>query len=123
MNNDIINIKHFDPKMHPRMSMENRAAQFAPFAALNGFYDAIEYKGRIIYNKKILSSDDKNILDNKINIIRNNIDREVIITYFNKDKYISKRGYIKKIDNIYRCIIFRDRTTIHINDIIDINLA
>ena len=31
---DIINLPHYEPKKHPRMSMKARAAQFAPFAAL-----------------------------------------------------------------------------------------
>ena len=38
---DIINLPHYEPKHHPRMSMRNRAAQFAPFAALTGYDDAI----------------------------------------------------------------------------------
>ena len=38
---DIINLQHYEPKHHPRMSMWNRAAQFAPFAALTGYEDAI----------------------------------------------------------------------------------
>ncbi len=39
---DIINLPHYEPKHHPRMSMWNRAAQFAPFAALTGYDDAIK---------------------------------------------------------------------------------
>jgi hypothetical protein len=39
---DIINLPHYEPKHHPRMSMWNRAAQFAPFAALTGFDAAIK---------------------------------------------------------------------------------
>ena len=39
---DIINLPHWDPKFHKRMSNIDRAAQFAPFAALTGFSDAIE---------------------------------------------------------------------------------
>ena len=38
---DIINLPHYEPKHHPRMSMWNRAAQFAPFAALTGYDAAI----------------------------------------------------------------------------------
>lgn len=37
---DIINIPRWNPKLHPRMSEHDRAAQFAPFAALTG-YDAM----------------------------------------------------------------------------------
>ena len=41
---DIINLEHPepDPVKHPRMSMRDRAAQFAPFAALTGFDDSID---------------------------------------------------------------------------------
>lgn len=39
---DIINLDHPEPKTQLRMSMENRAAQFTPFAALTGFEDVIE---------------------------------------------------------------------------------
>ena len=39
---DIINLPHYEPKHHPRMSMESRAAQFAPFAALTGYDTAIK---------------------------------------------------------------------------------
>ena len=39
---DIINLPHYEPKHHPRMTMWNRAAQFAPFAALTGYDTAIK---------------------------------------------------------------------------------
>jgi len=39
---DIINLPHNEPKHYPRMSMWNRAAQFAPFAALTGYEAAIK---------------------------------------------------------------------------------
>ena len=38
----IINLPHYEPKNHMRMSREARAAQFAPFAALTGFDDLID---------------------------------------------------------------------------------
>ena len=43
---DIINLPHPEPKRHPRMSMEARAAQFAPFAALTGYESAIRDTAR-----------------------------------------------------------------------------
>lgn len=44
MNNydDIINLPHHVSKRHPQMSMWNRAAQFAPFAALTGYEESIK---------------------------------------------------------------------------------
>lgn len=43
---DIIGLEHPTSKRHPRMSMADRAAQFAPFAALTGFSDVIEKTAR-----------------------------------------------------------------------------
>ena len=41
---DMLDMEHPepDPVKHPRMSRQERAAQFAPFAALTGFEDGIE---------------------------------------------------------------------------------
>lgn len=38
---EIINHPHYEPKQHPRMSIDMRAAQFAPYAALSGHDAAI----------------------------------------------------------------------------------
>lgn len=38
----IIGLPHYEPRRHPRMPMESRAAQFAPFSALEGFDEALE---------------------------------------------------------------------------------
>ena len=43
---DIINLNRPESGRHPRMSIENRAAQFSPFAALTGFDDAIDETAR-----------------------------------------------------------------------------
>ena len=39
---DIINLPHHVSVNHPRMTMLQRAAQFAPFAALVGFEESIQ---------------------------------------------------------------------------------
>ena len=38
---DIINLEHHISKKHKQMSLENRSAQFAPFAALSGHREAL----------------------------------------------------------------------------------
>ena len=115
---DLYKIKRFEPKKHPRMSMYNRACQFAPFSALNGFYEKINEKEKIKEDKKILSSDILNNLNNNaFNITK---DKEVEITYYKYDNYIKEKGYIKKIDNINKKIIFKNNIEIYFKDIIDI---
>ena len=49
---DIINLPHHVSKRHPRMSLYNRAAQFAPFAALTGYEEAIANVNRDTNAKK-----------------------------------------------------------------------
>ena len=44
---EIINHKHYEPKRHPRMAMEARAAQFAPYAALSGHAQAIRRTAKL----------------------------------------------------------------------------
>ena len=44
---DIIDIPRWNPKSHPRMSENKRAAQFAPFAALTGYDEMISETARL----------------------------------------------------------------------------
>ncbi|MBQ1489975.1 MAG: hypothetical protein IIZ43_02920 [Eubacterium sp.] len=43
---DIINLPHHQSKVRPHMSRQDRAAQFAPFAALTGYDTAVEETAR-----------------------------------------------------------------------------
>ena len=45
---DIINLPHHVSERHRPMSMHDSAAQFSPFAALNGYSDAIAETGRLV---------------------------------------------------------------------------
>lgn len=44
---DIIDLPHYQSRKHPHMAQSDRAAQFAPFAALTGYDDAIKETARI----------------------------------------------------------------------------
>lgn len=126
---DIINLPHFESKKHPRMSIENRSFQFAPFNALTGYDDAIKEQTRQTSKKIELDEDAKNILNTKLQYLIKNIDLKpkISITYFIPDKqkeggkYVFKDDYIKKIDLIEQVIIFLDKTKISINNIISID--
>ncbi len=126
---DIIFMPHHVSKYYPRMSLSERSAQFAPYDALEGYSDQVKETERITKNRIVLSEEAKEILNSKLNIIKNSSDIEVIITYFIKDikksggSYINKTGYVKKIDIYNRQIIMIDNTKIPINDIIDIKIC
>lgn len=125
---DIINMPHQTSRKHPRMSMENRAAQFAPFAALTGFSDEVKETARLTDRRIELEDEFKLIISNKLNYLLENKDKrsEVIVTYFVYDgkksggMYVDKKGIIKKINLQEGIIIFEDKEVISINEIIDI---
>lgn len=125
---DIINNPHHTSKTRKRMSGLNRAAQFAPFAALTG-YDASIYEAARLTESRI-ELDDKaiEILNMKLNFLKEHIkdQPEIIVTYFVPDTkkdggaYVEYSGAIRVINEIQKTIIFTDRTTIKIEMILDI---
>ena len=83
MNNydDIINLEHYEPKRHPRMSIESRSAQFAPFAALTGHNDAIKETERLTTKRIELSDFDKKLINNKLLLIDKLKSEKPLITF------------------------------------------
>ena len=126
---DIINLPHHVSQNHKPMDKINRAAQFAPFAALVGYEEAIKEKGRAVDKKIIVTNEEKEKISNILSYINLNIKNEikVSITYFIKDKvkdggsYNIKEGIIRRIDEVNKEVIFKDKTKIKINDIYEIN--
>jgi hypothetical protein len=126
---DIINLLHHTSKVHPRMNQEDRAAQFAPFAALTGYAEAINEAGRLVDKKKELTNEEKEIISNKINYLISNVSSniEVLIIYFIPDdkkiggSYHSIKGIIKFYDQINKTIKLTNKRVINLDDILTIN--
>lgn len=126
---DIINLEHHISKTYKQMSMQNRAAQFAPFAALTGYEEAVKETARFTEQKIELDEELNNILDEKLRLIQSQIKNmpEITVTYFVPDdkkrggKYQKITGKIKKIDDYNKFIIFTDGKFISIKDIINIS--
>lgn len=122
---DIINLPHHVSKKHPQMSLHDRAAQFSPFAALTGHKAAINETARLTDEKQILSEDVIAKLNEQLNLIKENIGTNpiVTITYFVSDDrksggaYISHTGVVKKIDEYNHTVILTDKTVIPIEQI------
>ena len=125
---DIINLPHHTSNKYPRMSMQDRAAQFSPFAALTGHAELIDETARLTDKKIELTDDEKIRIDEKLQIIRLFVGREesFSFTYFVADTqkcggaYISYDGSIKKIDEIKKIIYLVDGASINIEDILDV---
>lgn len=127
---DILYLEHPEPKNHKRMSKEARAGQFSPFAALTGYDEQVKETARLTSKKIDLDDEEKQELNNRLNIIELHLkeEKEITVTYFVKDlkksggKYLDKTGIVRKIDLYNNKIIFKDKTKINIEDILNINI-
>lgn len=98
----------------------NRAAQFAPFAALTGYEESIEETARLTDRRIELSEYEIEELNAKLNFIQEHIKErpEVTITYFQPDErkeggtYVTVTGKVRRIDEVNRVIIFENGTEI-----------
>ena len=125
---DIISLEVPTSKNHPRMSMNNRAAQFAPFAALVGYAEAINDSREKEDERHILSEDKKEEIEGLLHKISENPLRfsNIEVIYYQKGntsqkgKYIKYRGKVKRIDTTNKTIVFISKKTIQIKDIYDL---
>ena len=117
---DIINLPHHVSTRHPQMSMYDRAAQFSPFAALTGHDAAIKETERLTEDWVELDEDSKELLDEKLQMIREHLDEkpEVTFTYFEPDErkqggaYRTITGKVIKIDEYEHRILLEDGTVL-----------
>ena len=124
---DIIHLPHHVSKRHPQMPLYNRAAQFAPFAALSGHDAAVGETARQTDEQHDLSQSERDRLDRKMSRLLQREDRpEVGITYFLPDKrksggqYRTVTGTIKKVDEIEGRLLLTDGTVIPLDSVSDI---
>ncbi len=127
---DIINLPHYISRKHPQMNREARAAQFAPFAALTGFGEAVVETARLTNTEIDLPEEMKIIINGKLNFINTNIKHKPLatFTYFLPDKYkeggeyTTLTGNVRQIDLANNKIILTNNKKINITDIIGIKL-
>ena len=124
----IINTEHFDLK-HIRMSIYERSSQFDPFAALTGYSEEVKETARYTEDERFIDENYKDILDRKLEIIKNHLDEkpEIKVNYFVPDKtksggkYVDYIGNLKKIDYINKQLCFTDNKKINIFDLKDLD--
>lgn len=124
---DIINLKR-PVSNHNHLSIESRASQFSPFAALTGYDSEVKETARITDKRIDIDDGLREMLNAKLNYLNDHIKESpnISITYFVKDhkkeggKYLTKQGIIKRIDTVNEIIKFNDNMVIPMNDIINI---
>ena len=125
---DILHLPHHVSPTRPQMSMEDRAAQFSPFAALTGYDAAILETGRLTEDKLELGEETQAILDRKQRYLAEIIDTkpEITVTYFVPDEkksggaYSTVTGFLKRIDEYERELVLTDGRKIQLDAIFDI---
>ena len=118
---DILNLPHHRSKVHPQMSIYDRAAQFSPFAALTGHEAAIKETAR-------LDEDKQEELNEKLQTLIAYATEHptVSVTYFKPDdkktggEYVTATGIFQKFRDYERTIVLEDGTDIECDRIVEI---
>ena len=125
---DIIDKPHPISGKHPPMSMEERAAQFSPFAALTGYEAAVKETARLTDDREELDEDEKARLNAQLQKISARLHEqpEVSVTYFVPDERKAGgarrtcRGRLKKIDRDRKILVMADQTELPIENLLNI---
>lgn len=126
---DMINLLHPASTNHPHMPIQDRAAQFAPFAALTGHDAAIRETARLTNRKVELDPERKAVLDEKLQMLREEIEKHpgISVTYFQPDEkksggaYVTITGIVKKIDVHEQALVTTDGLKISIDGIMELD--
>ena len=122
---DIVDLPHHISKKHPQPTMADRAARFAPFAAITGYEEMVLEEARVTDERIEMDESSKAALNEKLNMILEFVDEqpEVSITYFEPDMrkaggaYITVIGTVKRIDEYEHLVIMTDGKKINIDEI------
>lgn len=125
---EIIHLPHKQSSTRPHMAVADRAAQFAPFAALVGYDDAVRETARLTESRRELSDGALEQLNAKLNYIQEHLDEQpkVSITYFQPDSkksggaYLTCTGIVKRVDDYEHTVLMQDGREIFIDDITEI---
>ena len=122
---DIMDLPHHRSSRHAPLSMESRAAQFAPFAALTGYEDALVEAERQTEHFQDLDDGIKAILDAKLQMLEDRKQGKPMVTirYFVPDerkeggRYMTYTGVFRHFDATENKLIFMDGTRIPVQNI------
>ena len=128
---DIIDLPHHVSATRPQMSRLDRAAQFAPFAALTGYGAAIKETARLTDERSELGEYELMELNAGIHMLMELIDEhpQVEITYFKPDErkdggaYLTVKSRAKRLNEYERFLLLEDGTEIPFDDIYKIELC
>ena len=126
---DIIELPHHVSRVHPQMSMEERAAQFSPFAALTGYGAVIQETARLTVPRLELSESSQEEIKRKLDDLAEHLNerKKTAVTYYRPDQkkaggaYVTPSGIVRRIDHAAGVLQMEDGLRIPIPDILDVN--
>lgn len=119
---DILPLPHPTSKTHPRMSRQDRAAQFSPFAALTGYEAVVKETARLTEERPMLTEDEVAELDTRLRLAME-LDAKVTVTWFRPDDkksggcYVTTTGRIRKVDELERVLTMEGGTQIPVQEV------
>ena len=128
---DIINLPHHVSPTRKQMSMHDRAAQFAPFAALVGYDDAVAETARLTETRPELDEQEQRVINERLAYIADHINEypEVRIRYFVPDErknggaIVEGSGIVRKISATDGTIVMADGCKIRLSAIVDLSIG
>lgn len=125
---DILDLPYPPPGRPCGVSMQDRAAQFAPFAALTGYEAVIDETGRQTQRRREPDEEEKSRLDRRLALLESCLGDmpSVTFTCFHPDErkeggsYVRITGIVKKIDRASGCIVLQNGAMAAAEDIVDI---
>ena len=120
----IIDHPHHVSKVHPQMSMINRAAQFSPFAALASYDDQIAETARLTDRRIELTEAEEAEISNALGRLKKG--DSVELTWFVPDKrkaggrYVTERVVVKQMIPTERRMVLMDGRSIEMSEIIEV---
>ena len=123
---DIIDLPRHVSRTHPRMPLLNRAAQFAPFAALTGYGDVIEETARLTDRRIELSESEQAELNDRLSALARRLPAEATLTWFVPDgrkdggRYESKTLTVRRIQPGEGRLVLADGGSIGFDCLLDV---
>ena len=128
---DMLYLPHHQSAKRNHMSLHDRAAQFAPFSALDGYEEAIGETGRLTEEEILLDETAVVRINEQLQYLKSHLKERmtVSVTYFRPDErkkggaYLTDIGVVKKVDEAGHCLIMESGVTIEMEKIRELEIV
>lgn len=127
---DMLELPHHVSPSHPPMDAAERAAQFAPFAALTGYGDAVKERARLTEARPQLDEEEMEKINRRLLWLREHLEEqpEILAVYFQPDlpkeggALRKTQGRLKKIQEGKGRLMLEEGPFVPIRDLVEIHI-